>query len=75
MSGYHYNDRMENRNSYKKRDELTHYNCDVKCLCRWGNERSVKDRMMISVYNNGKKMFTHQGNNTISKNTFPSNCK
>ena len=55
MSNYHYSDQRRTndclQNNYVELKDTTNYNCDLKCLCRFGvDERSDKDKMYYSWF-------------------------
>lgn len=55
MSNYHYNDQrgcrgcLEN-GDYSDLQNTTHFSCDQKCLCRFNDDRSTKDKMYYNWF-------------------------
>jgi len=61
MSGYNYDDRTncrDCRSKYEYTDlkNLTNYQCDQPCICRFTNERSTKDKMYYDIFVLGKNV-------------------
>jgi hypothetical protein len=55
MSNYHYNDQRGCRqcfdtSGYSELQNTTHYSCDQKCLCRFNDDRSSKDKMYYNWF-------------------------
>lgn len=61
MSGYHYTENSGcngclSNGSYSDLADTTNYTCDQPCLCRFSDERSVKDRIMYDWFVLNKPM-------------------
>lgn len=61
MSGYHYKDHRgctscNDADLYVPISKQTDYTCDQPCLCRFSNERSVKDKMYYDIFVLGKQV-------------------
>lgn len=89
MSNYHYNDQTTCKSCNKMYDytdlkNLTDYQCDQPCICRFTSERSTKDRMDYDVFVLGQNItlplmkpnplkFNSGNNSTWAAHTFQEN--